>query len=192
LQLLQTVLHDHKVNTLKLAIAQKKLELMRVRHDAAQAQEQGEAKLDMAEIQYAMESERVGRLQQRVEACKVHAPQDGVVLYPQIRPTRGMTVRDGQLLLRLVEGTRFKLNVHVKLSVAQSLVTGQSVTVRIDAFPGRSFPGRISRMRVLAGKTPQASEALVAVRVDDPSGKLRMGMTGMVEFDLSQNRDAER
>ena len=112
---------------------------------------------------------------------------NGAVVYPKTGLKRGMPVRDRQLLLHLTENKQFKLSVRVDLPAAQSLATGQSVTVRIDAFPGRSFPARITRMRVWSDQSQETPEALVTLRLDDPSGKLRKGMSALVEFDPPKN-----
>ena len=191
LHLLQAVLHDQKTNELRWAIAQRKLELMRVRHQASHAKEQGEATLAMIQTRYHMESDRLERLKGQIAACKVYAPQDGTVLYPKMGLKPGMPVRDRQLLLRLTESKRFKLSVRVGLPAAQSVATGQSVMVRIDAFPQRTFPGRITRIRVLPNQPPEAVEGLVTVLVDDSSRKLRVGMSGMIEFGLLEKKDSE-
>lgn len=72
------------------------------------------------------------------------------------------------------------------------MVPGQSATIRLDAIPGRTVAGHVAEVRVLPDAQPGANEALITVRIDDPSADLKPGMRATVEFDLSQGRQAQK
>jgi multidrug efflux pump subunit AcrA (membrane-fusion protein) len=96
-----------------------------------------------------------------------------------------MVVRNGQIILRVVETGRYAITVTTALEKVQKIVTGQEVTVRIDAFPDRTYRGRIAGARVLPG-SKQPRMGAFSVRVDDPSGAIKPGMTAVVECELSE------
>jgi multidrug resistance efflux pump len=157
----------------------------------------GQAAAALAETNYQMASERLVKVEQQVAWCTMYAPRDGTVIYPNdtfsddagkavSRPQPGAIVRNRQVVVRLADTSRLNVEVPVTLQVAQSVTTGQSATIRLDAIPGRTVAGHIAEVRVLLEAPPGASEALITVRIEDPSADLKPGMRATVEFDLSQ------
>ena len=67
-------------------------------------------------------------------------------------------------------------------------VRGRPATVDIDALPGESFHGVISR--TAASEDPQSRTMRVEVDLPNPSGRLRPGMYGQVTIDLRTDRNA--
>ncbi|MBN2129614.1 MAG: HlyD family secretion protein, partial [Sedimentisphaerales bacterium] len=133
---------------------------------------------------------RIERLKEQISACRIRAPQAGTVLYSHetwgrrgettaIRP--GIVVRNRQPLLEVVDAEHFKLHVPVSADLARRVETGAKVTVRVDALPSRTFEGLVAEVGPLPRPRGSARN-LIVVRVDDPSGDLRVGMTAMLEF----------
>lgn len=69
---------------------------------------------------------------------------------------------------------------------------GESATVRVDAFPGRDFPGTVEQIARAAEFTPRNVQTTeervkqvfgVKVRLDNASGDLRAGMAADVTFE---------
>jgi HlyD family secretion protein len=195
LQFLVDHLRGQRIAELKLEIASRKLDLVRARNAVVEAVQSGEAALAAARAGYQMEESKLERLEKHIEACKIHAPRDGTVLYPvEVRkgpngivrppPEAGAVIQDGETVLRLVDRERFQLEVRVPLAVARRVAPGQEVEVKVraDAFPDRAFSGRIGRVRVLADRPRPPTEGAVTVLVDDDSGLLRPGMSATVEL----------
>ena len=67
-------------------------------------------------------------------------------------------------------------------------VRGRPATVEIDALPGESFHGAISR--TAASEDLQSHTMRVEVDLPNPSGRLRAGMFGQVTIDLHTDRNA--
>ncbi len=186
--------YEQKTSELRLAIEQKKLELIRARHKLSTAEAAGEAAIMVERANYELESNRFKRLEEQIAACKIYAPEAGIVVYPARVPRvgsqvgaleRGAIAREGQVLLRLAEKGRLKLDVRVSLALAQKLSPGQDVKVRFDALDDRVFNGRIVTIGVISPPRPPV-QARVTIRPDDPDGQLRVGMTASVDFDSSK------
>ncbi len=67
-------------------------------------------------------------------------------------------------------------------------VPGRPATVQIDALPGESFHGVISR--TAESEDPQSRTMRVEVDLPNPSGRLQPGMYGQVTIDLGTDRKA--
>ena len=191
LHFVQTLFGEQRKTELELAIAERKLELIRVSNQFQYAQEKGEAKVKQEENRLQTETDQLTRLEEQIKACKIYATKEGMILYPKQPVKRGSLVREKQVVLRVVDAKKFDMNVRMALPLAQQVGTGQTVAVRVDAFPERGFTGRITRMRVLSNPSDKTGEAMVTVRVNDPSGKLRVGMSGVVGLELQKKTTPE-
>jgi HlyD family secretion protein len=197
LALLKAFVRVQRTAELELAVAQRQFDLARAKDASSEATVKGEAVVTIAETNYQMASDRLAMVEQQITSCKMYAPRDGTVIYPNdtfsddagkavSRPRPGAIVRNRQVVVRLADTSRLNVEVPVTLQVAQRVTTGLSATIRLDAIPGRTVVGHVSEVRVLLEAPPGASEALITVRIDDPSADLKPGMRATVEFDLSQ------
>jgi len=64
---------------------------------------------------------------------------------------------------------------------------GQEATITTDAFPGRSFPGRIVRVAPLLRETSR--QARVEIELDNSEQLLKPGMFVRVEIEFEEHRD---
>ena len=191
LQLLRDVLYPYRESELRLVVAEKQVALTRARSDLQRTVRDGEGMLKVARIRHEMEDARKDRLKNQLTACKIYAPRPGTVLYARRARGRnttaaplepGAVVYNHQTLIELVDGERFKLDVPVNLDVAQRVQPGHDATVRIDAFPQRTFKGRVAKVRVLPQVESPSAAATITVTLDDSTKQLRSGMSAVVEF----------
>jgi HlyD family secretion protein len=112
LDLLKSMIYPLRTEELELAIAQRKLDLLRAKNGLARVILEGEASIEDANSVRQMEIGRFERLMNQIAACRLYAPQAGTVVSPndaslgapceaETRP--GDTARPGQLLLRLAD-----------------------------------------------------------------------------------------
>jgi hypothetical protein len=188
---LKESVYAQKTSELRLAIEKKKLELIRARNKLSTANAMGEAAIMVERANYELQRGSLKRLEEQIAACKIYAPEAGIVFHPARMPRvgadlaalkTGAIARDGQVLLRLADKGRLKLDVRVSLALAQKLAPGRDVTLRFDALDDRTFSGRIVTMGVISPPRPPV-QARVTIRPDDPDGELRVGMTASVELD---------
>lgn len=114
----------------------------------------------------------------------VRSPTEGVVANLAVDP--GDTVTPGTRLLNVVQLGTLEASVAVAEADVGRIRVGMPATVRVDAFPGRVFPAQVLRISpVLALDTRTAS---VRVKIANPGGWLRPGMTARVELILARRQ----
>ena len=95
------------------------------------------------------------------------------------------------------EGWTIDYQRDITPNVLPTLRVGQIVTARLDAFPDRTFRGRIASLNPRAEFTPRVAltedereDLLFGVRVefDDPSGMLKAGLPLTVELPAREPR----
>ncbi len=67
---------------------------------------------------------------------------------------------------------------------------GQPVTFTVDAYPGQTFNGTVSLIRLNATNTQNVVTYTVEVRTDNDDGKLLPYMTANLKFEVSRKKDA--
>jgi hypothetical protein len=115
---------------------------------------------------------------------KVTAPQDGVVLD---RPAPvGMTAESSTVLVTLVQLSPVWVMANVYERDFGSVAAGAAATVTTDAYPGVSFPGKVTY--VSPEVRPETRTAEARVEVPNRQGRLRLGMFVEVTIDGIRRR----
>jgi membrane fusion protein (multidrug efflux system) len=114
-----------------------------------------EAQVRLASAQYvtasAEEKQADTQVQQaklQLSYAKIFAPFDGRVTKKSVEP--GNYVQPGQTLFSLVPPDVWVVG-NFKETQLKKMKTGQSVSVRVDAIPGRDFKGHVESMQVGTG-----------------------------------------
>jgi HlyD family secretion protein len=131
------------------------------------------------------------RAERDLEKSVIRAPVDGVVL--DRRVDVGTAVADiqngGTVIAVLADDRRIHLLAEVDENDVARVREGQPAQVRIDAFPGETFPGRVRR--VASSGTPQGSVANFKVEIElDPDPRVRVGMSADARIELKEHHDA--
>lgn len=108
----------------------------------------------------------------------ITAPIGGVILELGVRP--GMTLAAGQTLARINGIQTVWLDVAVPEAQAGNVKMGQRLEVRLAAFPGKTFDGRVNT--VLPGLNEATRSLRVRVELANPGGWLKPGMTAEVSL----------
>lgn len=145
--------------------------ILRAERDAL-ARQRGQALAQLAEQQ------------SHVVDFSVKSPIDGRVLTRTVE--RGERVEPGTPLFTLVDLDRLYVKIYVPEPSIGKVALGQEARVYVDAYPGRAFPARVSRVSQEAEFTPKNVETreervklVFAVEValaENPGGVLKPGM----------------
>ena len=145
----------------------------------------------------AMRAEREALARQRLQAqaqlaeqrshvtdFAVHSPIAGKILTRTVE--RGERVSEGTPLFTLVDLDRLYVKIYVPEPSIGKVALGQEARVYVDAFPGRAFAARVSKVSQEAEFTPKNVETreervklVFAVEValaENPEGVLKPGM----------------
>lgn len=127
------------------------------------------------------------------------SPVNGVVLARQVEPgqTVAASFNTPTLFVIAEDLSQMKLEVAVDEADVGAVKEGQSATFTVDAFPGRTFPARITRVDVGSNLSAQAATSssttttsttaqvvsyTAVLSVENPDMQLRPGMTATAEI----------
>lgn len=176
--------------------------------DAARADYQSAlGSLRAAQAQVSVSRAQLSSAQTNLSIAQIVSPVTGVVLSRDIEP--GQTVAasfNAPVLFTIAEDlTKMEVEVSVDEADVGQVKEGQSATFAVDAFPGRSFPARVTRVNVgsnasssssssTSGTTATATTGTVVaytavLAVDNKDEILRPGMTATADIVTQELRD---
>ncbi len=128
------------------------------------------------------------RAQRNLSYCTITSPVDGVII--DRRVNIGQTVVSSlnapSLFLLAKDLRRMQLWVPVNEADIGSIHSGQRVTFTVDALPGQTFPGKVTKLRLNAAMTQNVVTYTVEVTTDNSSGKLLPYLTANVQFEVAR------
>jgi RND family efflux transporter MFP subunit len=119
----------------------------------------------------------------RVLRTSVRSPADGIVLERSVAPGSvvGKDAAHGAAIVSLYDPAKLQVRVDVPLADASKVGAGQKARVTVEALPGKSFEGVVSR--VVPQADVQKNTVQVKVRLLAPDPALRPEMLARVEFE---------
>lgn len=149
---------------------------------------------------FLVDQSAVEAARQRLEARKVEkqelivrAPFSGVISQRYadpgsfVTPTTTASATAGATSSSIVELAQgLEVVAKVPESDIGRIRLGQAASVRVDAFPDRSFPSRVKRITPRAIKLNNVTSFDVVLRLLEPPVALRIGMTADVGFQTGQ------
>ncbi len=163
---------------------------------------QAQAQIRSAQAQVEVSRAQLSSAQFNLSRARIVSPVNGVVLSRDIEP--GQTVAasfNAPVLFTIAENLQ-QMEVEVSVDEADvgQVKDGQEATFTVDAFPGRHFPGRITRVNVGSNAASSSSSSSSAassstgtvvaytavLSVQNPDETLRPGMTATADIVTKQ------
>ncbi|MGE5373531.1 MAG: HlyD family secretion protein [Bacteroidota bacterium] len=125
----------------------------------------------------------------QLKKLTVYAPMDGVVLTRNVEP--GEFVQPGASAITMANLDDLTITVYIPEDRYGEIHIGQEATVAVDTFPGETFTATVTKIADQAEFTPRnvqtvegrsATVYAVKLKVNDPEGKLKLGMPADVTF----------
>jgi HlyD family secretion protein len=122
-------------------------------------------------------------LQAQMEKLSLYSPTDGLITTRAIN--EGEMARPGVTLLNLADIDEVKLTVYIPEDKIGRVKLGQRVTVEVDSYPGKEYPGEVVYISPRAEFTPKNVQTkeervntvfAVKVQLDNPAHELKPGM----------------
>jgi HlyD family secretion protein len=124
------------------------------------------------------------RVQRTLDYCTIISPVKGVII--DRRVTIGETVVSSfntpSLFLIAKDLTRMQVWISVNEADVGSIYPGQPVSFTVDAFPNRTFEGKVGKVRLNATMTQNVVTYTVEVNTDNSSGLLLPYLTANAQF----------
>lgn len=129
-------------------------------------------------------------IEANIEDTRIRAPFSGLVTKKYADPgafvtpsTAGSAASSAAAsILALASTNQISANV-AEANIAQIKV-GQSVKLTVDAFPGKTFEGRVIQVAAQSTVTQNVTSFEVKTSVSDPQNSLRSGMNAHVDFNV--------
>lgn len=150
------------------------------------AQARYQAALDAVNQQVAMVEQQqaaINLARKNLGDTVVRAPISGAV--KEKTQARGAYVAVGGKILTLVRTNPLRLRVDIPETYASFVRVGQTITLVTDAFPDRTFSGRVARIG--ASLNEQTRALTVEAQVANPSNQLRPGMFAKSQLVTNRN-----
>ena len=132
------------------------------------------AQASVAQAQATLSSDKIN-----LEKANIRSPIDGIVLSRSIDP--GQTVAaslSAPTLFEIAEDlAKMELQVDVDEADVGQVKEGQDATFTVDAYPGRTYPAKVTRVSFGATTTDNVVTYQTTLTVDNSDLSLRPGMT---------------
>jgi HlyD family secretion protein len=176
-------------------------ELVRTRARARSRMAQAQARLSNAEEDVTESREDVQRRRKQVEACTIRAPAPGLVVYgtsgePWRERERGPIQEGGkvyqrQTIISLPNTSEIIVEIRVHETSVDKVRPGQDATITVDAFPDKTFHGKVLKVAPLPDSqqgflNPDVKVYTTRISMDSSHDSIRPGMSAKVEILVNQ------
>lgn len=147
---------------------------------------------DEAAAEAASAAASLARAAKNLEYTTIRSPIKGVVIDRRVNVGQTVLASLNAPSLFLIAKDLSKLQVWVSVNEADigRLKENQPVTFAVDAFPGETFQGRVTQIRLNASMTQNVVTYTVVVAVDNSQNKLLPYLTANVKFEVARLPDA--
>lgn len=126
----------------------------------------------------------VAQEQQRRSYTRLTSPISGVILQRMREP--GDLIQPGNEVLQIADFNRVQVRVEVSEKELALVRIGQSVNVKLDAFPQETIAGRVTRISPAADAT--ARLVPIEVIIPNSNGRIGSGLLARVSFESGQEQ----
>ncbi len=198
LDVLSTYTYEKDIETLRSNHQEAERNYERVVKQVERELVQSEADLKSKEATYNLEKEQLDKLRDQISKATIIAPQAGLLVYAnsssgfgrsnQDPIQEGSTVRERQTIFKLPDVTNMVAKIKIHESSYERVSEGLKTFVRVDAFPDRVFPGRLSFVAPLPDSqqwwmNPDLKVYSAEVKLGGDTTMLKPGMSCSVEIE---------
>jgi HlyD family secretion protein len=145
--------------------------------------------IDAGRAKFEEAQARVNQLDVQLKEAELFAPADGLVQTVSVRT--GDLVGPGKIVVTMLESSQLWVKVYIPETDLSAIRVGQSALVEVDSFRGHPFTGHVQEIASQAEFLPRNVQTRddrqhqvfgVKVRVDNPDGALKSGMSATVRL----------
>jgi RND family efflux transporter MFP subunit len=142
-----------------------------------------QSRRDEARARLALEKDRLAR-------TEIRSPVSGVIVTPHVDQRIGQLLPAGAELCVVADTSRVTAEVAIPESEATLLRPGESVALKMNPFPTRTFRGQLTRIGAEVRQEGEERFVLAEAGVGDANGLLRPGMLGKAKVSVGSRRIA--
>jgi HlyD family secretion protein len=184
-------------------VLQAEQELDRVISQNERKMAQAEADLNAQNNTLKLNEDKLKRDQKNLDATKIYAPQDGLVVY-QVNPSQfssesliegGAVVRNRQELIKLPDLSRMKVTIKVHESHVNMIRPGLPAVVTLDSMPEERFRGIVEKVAPLPDTqsrwgNPNLKVYNTDIYITDPLPNIKPGVSAKAEIVITNIANA--
>src|SRR5437016_2861819 len=152
------------------------------------------ADLHQAEAAVKINEGTLKKAQVDLAHCTIYSPIGGMVISRNVNSGQTVAASLSAPILFVIANDLSKMQIEAKVAEADvgSVAVGQPTEFTVDAYPGRTFRGRVTQIR----NAPTIDQNVVTydaiIEVTNPDLKLKPGMTADVSITVARRDDALR
>jgi HlyD family secretion protein len=187
---------------LELKVEQAKLRLEQTKEEATGRQARANAEQRERATKAKVEADRLRSLEAELNLCVLTAPIDGIAVYHVPLSSRfgssaaiiaqGEPVREGQKLIRVANLDRMVAGTRVHEAQISKVQVGQSVRVRVDAYPNLVLRGKVAQVSPVAAADDWARSDVkrypVTVALEESQVVLKPTMSAEVWIETGERK----
>ncbi|MBP7827775.1 MAG: efflux RND transporter periplasmic adaptor subunit [Verrucomicrobia bacterium] len=196
LWMLETFDAPKRERSLESALQEAKDDYDRVKLQGERKLAQAEADVQTQRRTLELSQTKLERDRKQLEATKILAPQDGLVVYASGAGSRfsseslieeGAVVRNRQELIKLPDVSEMKLQVKIHESHVNQIRSGQPAFVVLDSMPDQRFRGFVAKVAPLPDSqsrwgNPNLKVYATEVRITDRLPDVKPGVSARAEI----------
>jgi HlyD family secretion protein len=155
---------------------------------------QAEASLKSAQAQVTQGAASLSQAQVNRNHTIIRAPIDGIVISRSVDvgQTVAASMSAPTLFVIAKDLSRMRVNARIDESDIGRVAAGQPVTFKVDAYPGETFSGAVSQVRLEPVTEQNVVSYVTIIDVPNPDLKLKPGMTATVTVEIARADDVLR
>src|SRR6201986_2554249 len=154
-----------------------------------------QAKLAQAKAQVQQAQASLDQLNEQLSYTTLVAPIDGMVLSRDVEvgdAVSSILVLGSTATLVMTIGDIHQVYVDGKVDEADigSVYLGQPARIHVEAFPNKTFYGKVTKIAPLGVEKDNVTTFEVRVSIDNPTGELKALMTANAEILITEHKNA--
>lgn len=146
------------------------------------------AQLEVAQATVEQQEAALAVSEVNLQYTTIVSPIDGIVISRAVDVGQTVSASTSAPTLFVIAADLERMQVQAAVSEADigRIVPGQKVVFRVDAFPGETFEGAVSQVRLASTTLQNVVTYTVLVDAPNPGGRLLPGMTADLSFEIDR------
>jgi HlyD family secretion protein len=171
------------------------LDAAKIAVDNAQAALQSsQASFNSSQASVVQAQANLNQAQVNLDHCTITAPIDGIVIQRSVDvgQTVAASMQAPTLFIIAADLTKMQVNANIDEADVGRIRPNQTVTFRVDAYPGEEFQGAVSQIRLQPVVVQNVTTYGTIINVPNSDLKLKPGMTANLRVQIARRGDVLR
>ncbi len=176
-------------------MTQADLDSAKVAVDSAQsALQSSQASYNSSQAVVTQSRANLNQAQLNLDHCTITAPIDGIVIQRSVDvgQTVAASMQAPTLFIIAADLTKMQVNANIDEADVGRIRPNQTVTFRVDAYPGEEFQGAVSQIRLQPVVVQNVTTYATIINVPNSDLKLKPGMTANLRVQIARRPDVIR